>query len=276
MSTVRANGAELYYETRGAAGDPVVLVHGSLVDHHTWDAVVGPLAEALQVIAYDRRGYGRSTGPRRVRSVRDDTEDLAGLLQATELYPAHIVTHSYAGAMAFRLAQDRPEMVRSIAVHEPPMVGLLEGDPGSASEARQWLGAIAHLRGIIEAGERESAARTIVESFSVQPGAWERLPPEVRALTLRHVGLWADEFADREAVEPDREGLRDLLIPVLLTTGEQSPPFLRRIVQQLAGLLRNATQSTFLGAGHAPQVTAPSGYLGVVGTFLLERNVPTV
>lgn len=276
MSKALVNGAELYYETRGGTGDPVVLVHGSLVDHHTWDAVVEPLAGALQVVAYDRRGYGRSTGPRRARSVQDDTLDLAGVLQATELYPAHIVTHSYAGAVAFRLAQDRPEMVRSIAVHEPPMVGLLEQDPGSASEAHQWLGAIARLRATIEAGNRESAARTIVESFSVQAGAWDRLPPEVRALAQRQVGLWADEFADREAVEPDREGLRDLLIPVLLTTGEQSPPFLHRIVQQLAGILRNATQKTLLGAGHAPQVTAPDLYLGVLGTFLLERNVPTV
>lgn len=264
------------FETRGGSGDPTVLVHGSLMDHHNWDAVVGPLAEALQILVYDRRGYGSSSGPPRTHAVREDASDLAGLLTATELYPAHLVTHSYAGAVAVRLASERPELVRSIVMHEPPMFGLLEDDPASAPEAHRLAAAISRLREVIGNGELERAAREIVEQFAVQPGAWDRLRPEVRRSAERHVGLWAEEFADPEAVHPDRDALRNLVIPILVTSGDESPPVLNRIARALVTQLRNGTYRQIPGVGHVPQVTSPHQYVGVLGSFLLERNVPTV
>lgn len=268
--------SRLYLTMHGTSGDPTVLVHGSLVDHHNWDAVVGPLSEGLQVLTYDRRGYGRSTGPALTHAVRDDAQDLAGVLEKTELYPAHIVTHSYAGAVALRLAEERPEMVRSLALHEPPMVGLLENDPVSAAEAHRLLDLVAQLQERVRAGDLELAARSLVQTFSVQEGAWERLRPEVQAMAMRHVDLWSREFADRESVEPDSRALRDVMVPVLLTAGEQSPPFLRRIATALAGSLRNVTHQVIPDVGHVPQVSAPHQYVGILLTFLLERNVPTV
>jgi pimeloyl-ACP methyl ester carboxylesterase len=276
MGIASVCGADLYYETHGASGDPTVLVHGSLVDHHNWDAVVDPLAHGLQILTYDRRGYGRSSGPPRLRAVRDDAGDLAGLLEATGLYPAHIVTHSYAGAVALRLAVERPELVRSLSMHEPPMVGLLDTDPVSAVEGHRLLEGVAQVRELLRKGAVEVAARAIVQAFSVQEGAWERLRPEVRRMALRHAVQWGEEFADPEAVAPDLTGVGDVLVPVLLTTGEQSPRFLKRISSALAASLRNATETTIPDAGHAPQVTSPDQYVGILLTFLLERNVPTI
>jgi pimeloyl-ACP methyl ester carboxylesterase len=254
----------------------VVLIHGSLVDHHAWDAVVGPLSASLQVLVYDRRGYGESTGPPRTRAVRDDAEDLARLLEHTELFPAHLVAHSYAGAVALRLAIDRPELVRSLALHEPPMVGLLEHDPSTASEARRWKEWIEQRRLEIRSGEVERASREVVNVFSNREGAWERLRPEVRASVVRWIRLWSDEFADPESTEPEPGTVEDLLIPALLTTGQQSPEFVHRISAALGALLRNAVQRSIPGAGHVPQVTTPDRFLGILTTFLLERTVPTV
>jgi len=276
MATISVGNSNLYYETHGTSGDPTVLVHGSLVDHHNWDAVVAPLAEALQVLTYDRRGYGRSTGPARTHAVQDDMQDLAGLLEATELYPAHIITHSYAGSVALRLAADRPELVRSLALHEPPLVGLLEQEPVSGAEAHRFLDRVGQIQELIHAGNVESAAQDIVQAFSTQDGAWERLRPEVRAMATKHAAQWSEEFADREAVEPDSSALRELLVPVLLTSGDQSPPFLRRIAATLAESLHNVTYRVIPDVGHVPQVTAPHQYVGILVTFLLERNVPTV
>ena len=83
----------------------------------------------------------RDTGPVRTHPARDDAGDLAQLLESLDLYPVHVVAHSYGGAVALRLALDRSEMVRSLALHEPPFVGLLEEDPATAPEAeRLWAG----------------------------------------------------------------------------------------------------------------------------------------
>jgi len=274
MPTITVAGASLYYETTGPAGDPVVLVHGSWVDHHSFDRLLVPLAQSLQVLTYDRRGHGRSTGPARTHPVRDDARDLAGLLESADFYPVHLVAHSYGGAVAFRLAVDRPELVRSVCVHEAPFVGLLGDDPATAGEAERVLAVLRSLQATARAGDAEGAARGIADAFSLQPGAWDRLPEAVRTTFLLHVDRWCEEYDDPEALRPDPRELSDLLVPTLLTQGAQSPPFLHRITAALAGSLRNGTVLTLSEAGHVPQLTDPLEYAGLLGTFLLERNVP--
>lgn len=52
---------ELYYEDQGA-GQPVVLIHGYPMDVNSWERQTKALlAAGYRVIAYDRRGFGRSS-----------------------------------------------------------------------------------------------------------------------------------------------------------------------------------------------------------------------
>jgi len=255
-------------------GDPTVLLHGSLVDRRTWDAVRPGLAQALRVLVYDRRGYGETAGPPRHRPVRDDARDLAGLLDGLDLFPVHLVAHSYAGAVALRLAADRPEMVRSLALHEPPFLGILEDDPATAPEAdRLWEG-MRRMQELARAGHRETAVREVMESLSTEEGGWDRLSTGVQQALMRHVDRWVEEINDPEATRPDPSTLAELLIPVLLTTGERSPPFLHRITSSLAGRLKNASTQTLPGVGHVPHLTDPNLYIATIYGFLVERNVP--
>src|SRR4051794_5458331 len=54
---------ELYYEDHGS-GQPVVLVAGWPLDSRSWEPQLAPLLDAgHRVIAYDRRGFGRSSRP---------------------------------------------------------------------------------------------------------------------------------------------------------------------------------------------------------------------
>jgi non-heme chloroperoxidase len=54
---------ELYYEDHGT-GRPVVLIHGYPLDGRSWEKQeVALLAAGHRVIAYDRRGFGKSSQP---------------------------------------------------------------------------------------------------------------------------------------------------------------------------------------------------------------------
>ena len=44
MPTSNINGVRLFWQQRGESGIPLVLVHGSWTDHHTWDLVAPALA----------------------------------------------------------------------------------------------------------------------------------------------------------------------------------------------------------------------------------------
>jgi non-heme chloroperoxidase len=69
---------DLYFEDQGS-GDPVVLLSGWPLDSRSWEPQVHALLQAgHRVIAYDRRGFGRSSRP----STGYDFNTLAGDLDA--------------------------------------------------------------------------------------------------------------------------------------------------------------------------------------------------
>ena len=54
---------DLYYEDHGS-GKPVVLIHGFPLSGVAWEKQEATLLEAgYRVIAYDRRGFGKSSHP---------------------------------------------------------------------------------------------------------------------------------------------------------------------------------------------------------------------
>src|SRR5258708_37261362 len=61
MATVAVNGATLYYKEAGS-GEPLILVHGTGFNADVWNKVFDGFAQNYRTIAYDRRGYQRSTG----------------------------------------------------------------------------------------------------------------------------------------------------------------------------------------------------------------------
>jgi non-heme chloroperoxidase len=54
---------DIYYEDHGS-GQPVVLIHGFPLDGHSWEKqATALLASGYRVVAYDRRGFGKSSQP---------------------------------------------------------------------------------------------------------------------------------------------------------------------------------------------------------------------
>src|SRR6201994_62850 len=85
---------DLYYEDHGS-GAPVVLIHGYPLSGRAWDKQVPALLEAgRRVIAYDRRGFGRSSQPTSGYDYDTFAADLDTLMNALDLRDATIVGHS--------------------------------------------------------------------------------------------------------------------------------------------------------------------------------------
>jgi non-heme chloroperoxidase len=76
---------DLYYEDLGS-GQPVVLVHGYPLDGHSWERQTKALLDAgYRVIAYDRRGFGRSSQPTTGHDYDTYAADLNELLEQLEV-----------------------------------------------------------------------------------------------------------------------------------------------------------------------------------------------
>lgn len=75
------DGAHIYSKSWGE-GPPVVLIHGWPLSGDSWDPISHALAEAgYRAIAYDRRGFGRSSQPSEGYDYDTFADDLAAVLQ---------------------------------------------------------------------------------------------------------------------------------------------------------------------------------------------------
>jgi pimeloyl-ACP methyl ester carboxylesterase len=239
MPEVRANGIRLYFEEHGG-GTPILGIHGTASSVFVmWADAIGPLSRLGRVIAYDRRGCGRSERPEPLQITREqDADDAAGLLGALGAEPAVVIGRSYGGDVALELARRHPHRVRALVLLEP---GLLHLDP----EAKRWEDEInAQLRA---ARDDEEVAKTLIEA-AVGPGAWEALPSKARKV---FTGNAPTILAEAEGLNAslDDAALAAIQHPALLVSAGESPEMLRRIAERLASLLSNV-EEVRVGGGH--------------------------
>ncbi len=85
VGTENSSEIQLYYEDHGG-GQPVVLIHGYPLDGHSWERQERALLDAgYRTIAYDRRGFGRSSQPTIGYDYDTFTADLKALLDHLSL-----------------------------------------------------------------------------------------------------------------------------------------------------------------------------------------------
>jgi pimeloyl-ACP methyl ester carboxylesterase len=122
MERARTDGVELEYAVAGT-GEPVVCIHGSFIAATFRPLLAEPgLAGPYRLVRYHRRGYagsGRASGP---VGVAGEAADCRALLRQLGVGRAHVVGHSYGGAVALQLALDTPRVVHSLALLEPALM----------------------------------------------------------------------------------------------------------------------------------------------------------
>ena len=258
MSTIEVNGVRLHVSEAGA-GEPLVLVHGSWVDRQSWAAVEEDLARSFHVFSYDRRGHSGSSDGAWPGERRDDEEDLSALIEALGVGPVHVVANSFGTSVALGTAARRPDLVRSVCGHEPPLVGLIPDNPA----VRQVGAAFASVVQIIGTGDHEAAARTFTE-IVVGPGAFDDMSADEQAVMIGNARAFAGETQQPDFAIVDLDALAAADIPVLLSQGGQSPPLFRAIVARIAGAVPDVRVRTFADAGHVPHRTHAEEYVAAV------------
>jgi pimeloyl-ACP methyl ester carboxylesterase len=271
MPMKTCNGTELYYELSGD-GAPLVLVHGGWIDAKSWELVVPAFAEHFQVLAYDRRGHSRSRRPG-AGSRRHDEDDLIALLDALDLAPAHLVGNSFGAAIVLAVAGRRPDLVRSVVAHEPPLVGVATAGSQLGALTDPVLATMRELVDLVRIGEREHAAQRFVEEVALGPGSWPILTEEIRLTMVTNAATLVPQFDNPDwAVVP-----APTVVPTLLTDGELSPAWLPAITRELAATAyRHAARHTFAGAGHVPHLTHAAEHAQVAMTFAATASLVTV
>nr|WP_237565446.1 alpha/beta fold hydrolase [Ornithinimicrobium cavernae] len=245
------------------AGSAVVLLHGFPQDATAWDQVASRLhAHGLRTLAPHQRGYSPGARPGRVSAYRMKhlVGDVLALLDAAGLEQAHVVGHDWGGAVAWSLAQHRPERVASLTVLSTPLPRALawatrHGDQWRRSWyllaflapvaperilARQ-LGDGALLRqGVPDDHQQRYAARLGSPAALRGPLNWYRA-------ALRPGG-WRDPW--HELDEPGVLSAEPVRVPTTLVWGRRDPYLGRDAVERTARHVEADYRFVELDAGH--------------------------
>ncbi len=252
-SAIVAPGVHLAYTDTGGTGVPIVLMHAATGSVLSWEHQTPVFAKAgYRVIAFDRRGWGRTT-------VDPDTpagtaaDDLIALMDRLHIDRFHLVGTAAGGFVTLDAALSFPSRLRSIVVANS--VGGVQ-DPE-----------------FVELGRR------------LRPPAFTAMPPELREVSPSYraenpggTAQWvAIERASRPAGQPPAQPLKNTVtfaalesirVPALLLTGGAdmfAPP---PVLDMFAKHIRHAERVVVPNAGHSTYWEQPDAFNRAVLDFI--------
>lgn len=242
---------------RAGRGPTVILVHGSATDHATWTIqIASALTEQVRLVAYDRRGTGRSPAAATTPStIEQHADDLAALIAdeaAAEGGRATVVGSSFGAAVALEACRRSPARIAAAVLIEPPLAPSddLPAVPAGFLPALDQLAA--------EVGPEAAAERFLRTVLG--DAAFERLP---RAFQARSKAQWPQIRADSYALEAYRVRYRELgtvTTPIRLLGGDRSAAYFRPTLAALAAALPRARLEIIAGGGHMLHAEAPRAF----------------
>ena len=239
MPTLRANGAELYYEVRGA-GPTVLLIMGATGDAGHFEAFAGLLADEFFVVTYDRRGYGRSAAPPgwRTTSPEEQADDAAALLAALGGPPAAVFGTSSGANFALCLLARHPAAVCGAVLHEPALFAFLDDLDAVRAPLK------ARIQSAMETGGPPAATEDFWR-YMAGDEAWNKLAPDLRErMRASSNTLFDIELGTHERYLPDDETLAAIAPRVRLLVSADGLPVYTEAARQLGQRLGKDVETT--------------------------------
>ncbi|MGN6444108.1 alpha/beta fold hydrolase [Amnibacterium sp.] len=255
------DGAVLAGERRRWPGAPVVvLLHAGVADRRAWSGVMDELADdALDLVAYDRRGYGQTPSGGSATHL----DDLLAVLDAAGAERAVIVGSSMGGALALDLALAAPERVGAVLLIGAAVSGMTD-----EGEAIAWTpdGATGTLLSAIDRAEQaddvEEQVRLQLHLWLDGPTAQEgRVGGPARELAAAMNRPLLAAGVDLEAGGAGIDAwhrLGEVAAPVLATWGELDLPPDQPFYALAADRLPNARVRVLEGVAHLPMLERPA------------------
>ena len=249
-------GVRLWYKDTGGSGVPVVLLHAATGSSRVWEYQIPAFtASGYRVIAYDRRGFGRSVIDPAGKQPGTGADDLQALLNQLGIDRVHLLGTAAGGFVAFDFAVAFPQRLRSLVVANS--IGGVQDEE------------------YLELGRRIRPA----PQFDALPPEFRELGPSYRAANPRGTERWRElERANRiQGPPPPAQAMRNritfsllegITLPTLLITGDADlydPPSVLRL---FSARIKNSKSVIVPEAGHSAYWEQPEIFNQTVLDFI--------
>jgi len=270
MPVVHVNECDLYYEVSGNGPD-VVFIHGEDHGIEMFEDQIAHLSPHYRCISYYRRGHGRSELTAYGYSLRNQTRDLAMLIEAIGVERAVVLGVAMATTIAVSYALDYPSRVSALVLaswYE------LDGYPLMEERRRQkhrMTFAELHMK-MFEAA-RQGGQRGLSDRMRREGDAWLPILPtetQARERVIRMMSSHAPEHyvqaAEFYTSMPNMvPRLNEIGCPVLGICGKDDPSPDRP--DRVAGM-PGFEQVWIPGARRFTMIESPSAFNAALASFL--------
>jgi pimeloyl-ACP methyl ester carboxylesterase len=261
----RVNGYDMAYIELGD-GPKLVCVHGSMGDFRVWSPVMGPLSKRHRVVSLSLRHFFPEhwDGSGGSYTIAQHVADVIGFIEAMG-GRVDLMGHSRGGHIAFRVAQQRPDLLRRLVLAEPggDLDATLHPD-GVAAPPPPFGTRYNAMAERIAAGDIDGGLAMFSEIVGEN---WANVPPTVRQ-------TWRDNARTvlgqrNEQRQPfsraDAEAIR---VPALLIGGAETKGALPGVLRALAAHIPGARVEMIAGARHFMFEDDPGRFCAAVLGFL--------
>lgn len=235
-------------------GKPIVLLHGFPDAWFLYERQIKFLADrGYRVIVPDQRGYNKTGKPAGISSYRVDllVEDILALLNHLKLDRVDLVGHDWGAAVAWMVALQHPERLRSLGIINVPHPLVFKKFIGTEPRQmmRSWyfgfflipflpefllslnnFAAMLAKKGSLNEEERRRA----IEAWR-QPGALTAMLNWYRAAILNR---------------PELRGDGEIDLPVLILWGKRDPYLMHEMAAESLGFCPRGRLELLENAGH--------------------------
>ena len=271
LRDVSIRGVRLRFLEAGT-GPNLILVHGYLASHTTWQAVVAPLAKEFHVVAPDLPGFGDSEKPppgRYAYTLSAFAESLVDLIATLEVNRAAIVGQRMGAFVALTVAERYPDLVEKLVLVSPDLYSRRPSVWERAADAPVVGGVLF---------KQLAGRRLFVRYFN------PLVPPAFPVSA--HMLDWIEAFsapAAREAAHATMRSIWDTRpmlarlsrasVPALVCGGGRDDPTRLSHVRRLARELPSGRLELFDTAS-TPEEERPEEFARRVSAFLQENTIP--
>lgn len=247
MPFIRRNGLNLWFETKGSSGSPVVLIMGLGGRGLFWEPQIEGLRGNHQILYFDNRGVGDSDCPDGGVTMVEMASDVAALMDHQGWETAHIIGMSMGGMVAQEVALQFRHRVRSLTLIATTAVGIRGGlsTPsalpmffatffGSKTSRKKAAGQVLFPASVLRDGAESILNRVFQRKFN----------PKISVKGVLSL-VQAVVFHNTEASLSQLEGL-----PTLVVWGEKDILISPKEARRLANSIPGAKVISFENAGH--------------------------
>lgn len=263
---VSVNNFDLFYDDLGEGNVPVIFVHGFPFDKSMWQGQLEFLQSAYRVIAFDIRGFGKSTDENSSLSIDLFTDDLIAFMDQLNIEKAVICGLSMGGYITLNAYQRFPDRFEALILADTQCIA----DTAEAKGKRYKMISEIETNGVADFNEGFIKNVFYEDSFTNKKEVVEELRNIVYANSKHTIQEGLKALAERSET---CSTLGKITIPTLIICGKEDTVTPLAQSAAMKESISGATLEIIENAGHVSNLEQPDEFNKHLLDFLKAVNI---